>query len=181
MGLEKELEKGLRRGQTERSFVDKVLAKEDVNAIRELIKKDKLSREELLEIMYLISSTESKLVNYSEWDRYIILKFFVWIREFVKIAEILYDYHDHLKKTETELTPRAKRLLHNNTMLIQHNIKFLVDLYLNISRTSMSIGAAGFRELLTSRYEVIYPQSPTATQVEQKGGLFGLRGGGTKT
>lgn len=176
MAFEKQLEQGLRRGIPERSFIDKVLAKEDVNAIRELIKKPKLTRVDLLEIMYLISATEAKLVNYSEWDRYVILKFFVWIREFVKIAEILYDYHDNLDKSELKLSKRAKRLLDNNTMLIQHNIKFLVDLYLNISRTSMSIGAAGFRELLTNKYEVIYPQTPTTLQVEQKSGLFGVRG-----
>lgn len=174
MSFEQELQKGLGTKERERSFIDKVLAKEDVNAIRELIKKKELKREELLEILYLISATESKLVNYSEWDRYVILKFFVWIREFIKIAEILYDYEDHIKSDNKILTDRAKRLLKNNSLLIQHNAKFLIDLYLNISRTSMSVGASGFIELLKNKYEVVYPNQPLASQVEQKGGLFGL-------
>jgi hypothetical protein len=79
-------------------------------------------------------------LNYSDWDRYIILKFFVWIREFTKVCEILYDYEDELKRQENickfckleikkkdtiktctctisipvlYLTPRTKRLLKN--------------------------------------------------------------------
>lgn len=199
MAFEDRLRQGLQGGSRERTFIDKVLARDDVNAIRELIKKPILTREELLEILYLISGTESKLLNYNEWDRYVILKFFVWIREFIKIAEILYDYEDELKKKEntcknckrfieteeqnnkclcklpepySTLTPRAKKLLLNNSLLIQHNAKFLIDLYLNIARTSMSLNAAAFVELLKNKYEVIYPQQPVTTQVEQKGGLF---------
>lgn len=173
--FEDNLKQGLFTSTRERSFIDKVLAKDDVNDVRELIKKPELTRSELLEILYLISGTEAKLLNYSDWDRYVILKFFVWIREFIKIAEILFDYEDFLKQKKTILSPRAKRLLKNNTLLIQHNAKFLIDLYLNISRTSMSVGASAFVELLKNKYEVIYPQQTGTTQVEQKGGLLQLR------
>lgn len=173
--FEDKLTSGITGGSRERSFIDKILAKDDVNDIRELIRKPELTRQELLEILYLISGTESKLLNYSEWDRYIILKFFVWIREFIKIAEILFDYEDHLISSHVKLSPRAKRLLKNNSLLIQHNAKFLIDLYLNIARTSMSIGASAFIELLKNKYEVIYPQQPVTTSVENKGGLLQWR------
>lgn len=157
---------------SEKTFIDKLLARQDTEAIRELIKKPRLKREELLEILYLISGTEAKLLNYGEWDRYVILKFFVWIREFVKIAEMLYDYEDKLKimeKTgEIRITPRARELLDNNQRLIEHNAKFLVDLYLNIGRTSLSVGATGLLEFLKNKFEIAYPQVGLATEAGKK-------------
>lgn len=169
----------------EKTFIDKVLAKDDVNRIKELIKKATLTREELLEILYLISGTEAKLLNYGEWDRYVILKFFVWIREFIKIAELLFDYDDFLKEKENNgevhLTDRTKKLLKNNALLIQHNAKFLIDLYLNIARTSMSLNSAAFLETIRGRYEVFYPQHQDmgmGVQQQNPGLLQRMFGGG---
>jgi hypothetical protein len=185
--------------QGEKTFIDKVLAKDDVNQIKALIKKPKLTREDLLELQYLLTGTEAKLVNYSEYDRYIILKFFVWIREFIKIAELLFDYEEELalksnicrkctliiktlreteKKCECKppiptmtLTKRAQKLFDNNSILIQHNAKFLIDLYLNIARTSMSVGAGGFLELIRNKYELYYPNMQ---QQQQPQGFFSM-------
>lgn len=183
MSFEDNISSQLFSGTQEKTFIDKVLAKDDVNAIRSLIKKPRLTREELLEILYLISGSESKLLNYGEWDRYVILKFFVWIREFIKVAELLYDYEDELQKKEEagkiHLTHRTKKLLDNNSLLIQHNAKFLIDLYLNISRTSMSIGMSGFLELVRNKYELYYPNQQQSTEV-QRGGMFGGIFGGKK-
>lgn len=196
---EQSLNDNIFKGLSERTFIDKVLAKDDVNAIRELTKKPKLTRSELLEMLYLISGTEAKLLNYNEWDRYIVLKFFVWIREFIKVSEILFDYEDELYKKENTcricgklikvseesirckctypipimvLTDRTKRLLLNNDMLLQHNAKFLIDLYLNIGRTSMSVSSAAFKELSGNKYELQYmqPQSLAAQVPEAKQG-----------
>lgn len=195
--FEKQIENSLFSGQSEKTFIDKILAKEDVNAVRELIKKPKLERADLLELLYLLSGTEAKLLNYGEWDRYIILKFFVWIREFVKIAEILYDYQDDLKikmrlctcggytkvtKSDGDLkkctcevpdfdfilSNRTKQLLYNNERLIEHNAKFLIDLYFNIGRTTLSLGATGIMELLKNKFEMIYPTNPMTAAPEQK-------------
>jgi hypothetical protein len=182
---------------SEKTFIDKILARSDVDSIRKLVAKPKLKREELLELLYMLGGVESKLYNYSEWDRYIILKFFVWIREFVKIAELLYDYQDELKikentckhckkLIETEglnkckcekpeplsvLSARTRRLLDNNERLIEHNIKFLVDLFLNIGRTTLSIGATGFMELLKNRFEVDYRTQQSLTQTPEPRGF----------
>lgn len=196
--FEQALERQIFSQQSEKTFIDKILAKEDVNAIREIIKKPKLTRSDVLEVLYLLSGTESKLLNYGEWDRYVILKFFVWIREFVKVAELLYDYQEALAlKTKlcrcggyTEIpqgqaTPsmarcaceapeyifsistRTRRILDNIEGYIGHNSKFLIDLYLNIGRTSLSIGATGLLELLKNKFEIAYPQQGV-TPVEEK-------------
>jgi hypothetical protein len=165
---------------TEKTFVDKILARQDIEAVRELIKKPRLTRSELLELLYLLTSTESKLLNYGEWDRYIILKYFVWVREFIKISELLFDYKEFLDDQELKgrviLTPRSKELLDNCERLIEHNAKFLIDLYFNIARTTLSLGATGILEVLKNKYEISYPATPPAglPQEQQKKGFMGI-------
>lgn len=199
--FEKKIQESLFNPQTEKTYIDKVLARQDVEAIRALVKKPKLVREEVLEILYLLTSVESKLLNFSEWDRYVQLKFFVWIREHAKIFEQLYDYQDDLRrKTHTcaschniqkehresekeeyceckkfipsiVLSKRTLQLLYNNERMIEHNTKFLVDLYLNIGRTSLSLGATGIMELLKQKYELAYPNLQLGT-ADSKGGFM---------
>lgn len=183
--IEEQISKNIFSGNTEKTFLDKLFAKEDVTAVKELIKKPRLTRSELLELLYLLSSTEAKLVNYSVWDRYIILKFFVWIREFIKVTELIFDYTDFLevkanlcKKCEGyitkatdnkikctceepkifKLSDRTKQYLDNAQRLIEHNAKFLIDLYFNIARTTLSLGATGFLEGLKNKFEISYPE-----------------------
>ena len=196
--FEQEIQRAMFSQNPEKTFIDKILARNDVEKIRSLVAKPRLKREELLELLYMLGGVESKLYNYGEWDRYIILKFFIWIREFVKIAELLYDYQDELRKRENTclkckkliktknkenkctcdvpeqqqvLTDRTKKLLENNERLIEHNIKFLVDLFLNIGRTTLSIGATGFMELLKNRFEVDYRTQQNLTQTAEPRGF----------
>jgi len=204
MGFEDQVGASLFRGNAEKTFIDKILAKEDADAIRQLIKKPRLTRVDLLEILYLLSGNESKLVNYKEWDRYVILKYFVWVREFVKVTEMLFDYWERMKKSKlpksllekseknggwvetidvencTELNEEDKYtwiMLDNNQRLMEHNVKFLIDLYMNISRTSLSVGGTGFIELITNKFEMNYPTGlyGQVAPEEKKGGLFGRR------
>jgi len=167
--FEDALQRSIFSQQSEKTFIDKILARQDVDKAQELIKKEKLNRGELLELLYLLAGAESKLLNYGEWDRYVVLKFFVWIREFIKIAELLYDYQDDLKKQNIKLTPRTKKLLYNNERMIEHNAKFLIDLYLNIGRTTLSLHATGILELLKNKYEVVYPGMQMQTPQQEKG------------
>jgi len=177
MTFAENLERNLLNTTSEKTFIDKILAKEDVNRVRDLIKKPRLKREELLELLYLLAGTEAKLVNYGDWDRYIILKFYVWVREFIKVAEIFFDYKDDLRIKEKKkvmiLSDRTKKILDNNERLIEHNAKFLIDLYFNIARTTLSLGASGFLETLKNKYEIAYPNLPAAPVPQQENrGLF---------
>lgn len=180
--IEKQLQQGIFNRDVERSFADKVLARQDVDHIRTLMRKHRLSRADLLELQYMCLSTESKLLNYGEWDRYVLLKFFVWVREYFRIAEVLYDYKDSQeekeKKGELFLSARTKRLFDNNCLLIEHTAKFLVDTYLNIGRTSLSLSATGFLDILTNKYEVSYPNASDVNtpQVREPagGGFLGI-------
>jgi len=165
--FEKALEQSLFKKDPEKSFIDKLLAKNDVEKVRELMKKDNLTRSELLELLYQCTSNEIKLVNLGSRERYILLKFFVWIRETIKIAEIMYDNQDYLQAQEKQgiimLSPRCKKILKNNERLMEHNIKFLIDMYFIIARSTMSLGGTGFMELLKNKFEIAYPNMAEAT------------------
>lgn len=146
---------------SEKSVIDKVLGRKDVEVVKEIVKKKKLEREDLMELMYMLSSVEIKLLNYEEWDRYVMAKYFVWIRDFVALAESLMDYHEDMKRKQEEgkihLSPRTQQIFDNNMRLIEHNVKFLVDLYFNLARSTQSLSATGFLELLKSKFELVYP------------------------
>lgn len=175
MAFEDSLSAAMFSERSEKTFIDKLLGREDANRVKEIIKKPRLKREDLLELLHLLSGTESKLVNYSSWDRYLVLKFFVWIREFIKIAENFYDYREQLNKKNIKLSERANKLLDSNEKNIEHAAKFLIDLYFNIMRTSLSTGATGFLEILKNKFEVNYPlQAGLTPQPQQQGGGFSL-------
>jgi|GEM_PF-6111763 len=163
------IERELFKKEQEKSFLDKVFARKEIQEIRELMKKTDLERQDYLDLLYLMTSEEAKLVNHSAWSRYHILKFFVWIREFIKIAEALFDEKELLKKKKIELTPTGETLMENNKRMIEHIAKFLIDLYFNINRSTLSIGATGFMEALKNKYEFLYPsQSETIPKTERK-------------
>lgn len=153
--IEEQIKKGLANSQKEKTFIDKILAKDDVDQMRLLIRKDRLTREDLLDILFLMTSTESKLLNYNDWERYIVLKFFVWIREFCKIAEQLYDYQEEMFK-ETNEDKEIKLQFDNNLRLVEHMIKFLIDLYLNIGHTTLSKDGMLILEIIRNKYELKY-------------------------
>jgi hypothetical protein len=202
MSFEQNVQNQAFSGGREKTAIDKLLAEKEVQRLAELSKKTSLDRSDILEILYLLAGQESKLVNYSTWERYVILKFYVWVREFVKVCELLYDFQDDLKynekfcvnckklhydlKTKIEIKAcdnfKAKIVLNQNTLKllnnierqIEHNVKFMFDLYLNIARTTLSIGATGLLELLKNKFEMEYKgNNPfNANNQQPQGGLL---------
>jgi hypothetical protein len=238
--IEQAIENSMFQQSNDKTFIDKILGRQDAETIRKLMKKDVLAREDLNQILNLLSSPHSKLWNFNEWDRHIQLKFFVWVREYARMGQLLYDYEDDLKrkenicgscnkeikntkllskelcqcsinesdKTYNELvdeyndevktiflkynyklpyaskvplrTPkfsisfRTKQTLLNNMRQMQHNIKFLVDLYLNIGNTTLSLSATAFKEILANKYEINYGHSNNISSPTNGGEVGGM-------
>lgn len=158
----------------EKSFIDKALSKDDIEKIRVLMKKSPLTREDLLDLLYLVSSAESKLYNFDERERYVMLKMFVWLREFVKILELLYDVKAH---DTIILTDQSEKMINDIRSNMEHSVKFLIDLYLNISRTSLSKGGKAFNQFLDNKFEFMYNNNQVITENNNKPSLLGsIRG-----
>jgi hypothetical protein len=162
-----------------KTFIDKVLAKENIGKIHDIIIKEELDRKDYLEILYLMSGEESKLLNYSGQERYILLLFFTWIRDLVNIAELIFEYRSYLTSAKPgsvgALSVRADRELKNVLHRIEFDIKFLVDVWSQISRTSLSLGGTGLLEILKNKYEITYPVASPENTVRK--GFLGLGGG----
>ena len=125
--IEETLQKSMFAGNSDKTFIDKLLGKEDIANIKALMKKEDLTRSEMSELLYLLSSSESKLFNFGEYERYVFMKFFVWIREFVKITESFYDYEANMAKKK--LTSESLKMISNIKKILLHNVKFVIDLY----------------------------------------------------
>lgn len=212
------LNKYIGQKEIDKSFVDKVLNRKDSETLQKLMKKEHLNREDLLEILYLISGTNVKLVNYNDWDRYLLGKDFAWIRDFATLCESVIEWEKEItkemenlteEKKEPQITEEPKKLIKKRMdpsiirelkdsdptfekiekeetiektitegsskinllkskaelkelvikikALNLHNFKFLVDVYLNLSNSTLSLGAAGFDTLTKSRFEYYYP------------------------
>jgi hypothetical protein len=181
--FEQNLNSSLFAQQNEKTYVDKLLAKDDIKSIREIIKKPELGREDMLELLDYLSSSEAKLLNLDEWGRYIMNKFFVWIRDFCRMYELMYDYEQQLKDEGINLDNTTKKLFANNKLMLSHDVKFLADLYLNIGRTTLSLGGSALLEFARNKFEFSYPGAGVATpqqntnpqlmgMQQQKRGLF---------
>jgi len=150
---------------SEKSRTDKLLAKDDIAKIEELIKKDRLELKDLRNLVYLLAGAEIKLVNFGKGDRILIGKFLTWIRDLIAIYEVRIKNNDLLLANEKTT---AETLLASKTIsqMLDEYIKYLAALYLYGTRSSLSLGATAFSSLNTEKYE--YEYNTKATNVNQE-------------
>jgi hypothetical protein len=154
----------------EKSHTDKVLAKEDVNSIAELISKDWLSAGDLRRLHYLLASIESKLGNYGHKDRYILGVYSTKIRRLISI-QLASNKNIEILQGKPETTDNTKLAVKQATQLLDEYIKARCNLYLYVSRSSLSIDGHAFDTLNTDSFEYEYNQHQTSVMGQQKQGF----------
>jgi len=180
VSLEETLNSNFMQYGQERTYIDKVLAKTESDEIKILMGKEDLSRKELSLLLYLLVSNEIKLLNFNEKDRYISGKFYVWIRQFAQLTMQIYDYTTKLEEMsqverdelgyDKDVFEMAKNI--RNTFV--HMVKFLVDIYYFLNRSTLSYESTGFDTLTKSRTETVYPGDRVLDPVKKPGviGIF---------
>lgn len=162
----------------DKTFVDKTLAKSDVEELKDIMQKERLDRKDLLKLLYLLAGTEIKLVNFGEFDRYLLGKFYAWVRDFVANAEFIYDILQDIESGKIVVTDETKELLADVRDKMLHNIKFLADVFLYLGRSTLSLEATAFDTITKTRYEYHYPSQAVSSQpAEQPKGFWFFRGG----
>lgn len=161
-------------GSSEKTFIDKVLGREDIKRVADILKKDVLEKKDIHELLYVLNSAEAKLYNYSDEDRKTIGKFFVWLREVAVIYEHLYDYEKSVATKEKEdkmiiHDETSKKLIFDMKQKFTHSIFFMIDVFFFMSRSSLSVNAVGFKEILNNKFEIKYDTEPQ----QQKKSFFG--------
>lgn len=155
----------LYRMDNEKARTDKLLAKDDIAKIEELIKKDRLELKDLRNLVYLLAGAEIKLVNFGKSDRILIGKFLTWIRDLIAIYEVRIKDNELLmsnSKTTDETLLAAKTI----SQMLDEYIKYLAALFLYGTRSSLSLGATAFSSLNTEKFE--YEYNTRATNVNQE-------------
>jgi len=229
--IEDQIENSMIYGGGDKSYIDKVLGHKYFDEIKNLMKKSPLNREDLNELLSLLSSPELKMVNFDMQERHAVLLYYSWLREFVSLLQSFYDYKDYvennskicitcdnevdkcncvkglnykeinmkidiynqqvniinyvtnknlkpLKKYKVqvkkiELQDRTKRVLENARIQLEKNVKFLMDMYFNVIRTSLSLSGHGFDSVLTNKFELFYPNSgDIQSNVDEKRSLW---------
>lgn len=169
--IESQLQQAIYSGNLERTNFDKVLSKGEVLRLREIMSKEELSIQDISEAQNILVSTEAKLTNLDEWDRYVIGKYYVWVNEYAKRfskslrAEVFY------KHIWNKLSKRTQGLRHEIMKEYTEGYKFLVHIYCYLIRTPLSIEGAAFDRLTQERKEIEYRGGNTV-QAQQPEGVW---------
>lgn len=155
-GFEQAVANTMLKPKSEKTYIDKMLSKQDIDSTKEVFKKDDLTREELLELLHSCVNSEMQLKNFSKWERQIVLKLYVWIGEFSKLAQMMFDIKDQIKTNFHHYTPECHNLMNQCSRMMEHITKYMISFYHNITRTSLSIQATAFTELLHNKFEMVY-------------------------
>lgn len=165
------------RADYEKSFIDKLIARQDVEQMRNLHKKLKLKREELMEMLQLMVGNETKLLNFDEWERYILGLYFIRIRETFTTDEQIWDLFENIL-VDCGTDEEADSIWRRNVDQANSTSKFYIDNFQWLCRSGMSISGVGFDKILSNRFELAYPNQ--TAQQEKPGLLSSIFGGGKK-
>lgn len=164
------------QSNNEKSFIDKLTAKEDVMRMRELHKKLLVTREEVMEMLQLMVGNEAKLLNFDEGERYIFGRYFIKIREGFQIDEAVWDLFETIAKDYAQ-DKEVMEIWRANIDSVNSTSKFFVDNFQFLTRSGMSIDGAGFDNILKNRFELAYP-SKNPVQESKRGLLESVFGRG---
>lgn len=152
----------------EKSFIDKLTAKEDVMRMREIHKEMKLNREQVMEMLQIITGNEAKFLNFDAFERWVFARYFLKISESFQIDDSIWDlYEIILKETEDK---EVLRIWEENIDWVNRTSKSFVNNFQWLTRSGMSIGGVGFDKVLKNRFELSYPGNMKS--LEKKPGLL---------
>lgn len=154
--MEENLQQAIYSGNMERTNFDKILSKGEMFRLREIVSKEFLTIKDISEVQNILVSTEAKLTNFDDWDRYVIGKYYIWVCEYAKRyskslrAEVFYE------KIWDNLNDRTKSLRAEISKEYAETYKLLVHVFCYLIRTPLSIQGAAFERLTTERKEIEY-------------------------
>jgi hypothetical protein len=159
----------------ERTKDDKVLGLDNIDQVFKLIKKEVLTKEDILGILHLLNSSEIKLVNLtSQYERYLIGKYKVWMTEIVRLLLNLYEYNDYCKKRGIVINERSQIYCDQNIQKMTHIMRSMIDLYCYVIRSSLSVEGFLVKKMIEQKISVdTNNKQELTTKSEQKGFFSG--------
>ena len=171
-GYENQLSNATFARDFEKTKYDKLLAQSEMQRLRELVSKELFDINDISEIMNILVSTEVKLTNFNENDRYILGKYLIWVTEYAKRYSTAIRAKDQYQKIWVTLSKRHKETRIEIEKLYAETFKQAVHCYCFLARSPLSIGGSLVKTMTTDRSEMEYKGMPVP-QAQPKQGMFG--------
>lgn len=169
--IEQRLGQAMYMNSPERALSDKALATKEIEAIKEIVKRDTLGLADLRELSYLLSAAETKLVELDHRERWLLGKYLTWINQITQIQETNIKNMKVHKSTKISDFEISSNISLTDTMIFEildEEIKKMVNIYLYLTRSSLSLDGVGFSSLLSQKFE--YEYKGTQPHVQQPAG-----------
>lgn len=171
-GFENQLTEATFAKDYEKTKYDKLLAQSEMQRLRILVSKELFSINDISEIMNILVSTEVKLTNFNDLDRYVLGKYLIWVTEYAKRYSQAIRAKEQYEEMWEKLTPRHKELRIEIEKLYAETFKQAVHTYCFLARSPLSIGGSLVKTMTTDRSEMEYKGMPVP-QAQPKQGMFG--------
>lgn len=153
-GTEQALSKISMANPSDKTYVEKLTAREEIGEIKTLMEKEILSEVQLGRLGCLINGIETKLVNYGDTTRYYSGKYTTWIQDVITIAVThLKNMKITTREGQSKITIEAQK---QAAQILDLEVKKMVNIFLFFNRSSLSLGAMAFDALTKQRVEQEY-------------------------
>lgn len=161
-GFEKQLGQATFGDSSEKTKMNQILSQNEIDRLREIITKDLLEVDEVDEVINILVSTELKLTNFNENDRYILGKYLLWVSEYGKRYSRAIRTRDYYRAHGDNLTLRTKSMRIDIEKDYAGTFKQAIHTYCFLARSPLSIGGSLIDRLTSSndKREIKYSGSP---------------------
>lgn len=170
-GFEQKLGNAAYSQDHEKTRYDKLLAQSEMQRLRELVSEEKLTINGINEILNILVSTETKLTNFNDNDRYVLGKYLIWISEYGKRYAKAIRAQEQFQKMWGTMSRRHKELRKQIEIDYSESFKQAVHTYCFLGRSPLSIGGSLIKTMTVDRSEMEYKTVPVATAQPQTGFL----------
>lgn len=151
----------------EKTTQDQILSKEEVLKLRELIGHDTLSLKDINTIQNILVSNEIKMTNFSDREKYVIGKYFIWVSEYAKRYCKALSAKDFYSKYKGVLSSKTREVRVEIEKDYSNTYKLLVNTYCYLIRSPLSVKGALVNRFTTNSQEITYSGVPPSVAPPQ--------------
>jgi hypothetical protein len=163
MGFEDNLARGVFNPDQEKNKLEKILTEKDIIRLRELISNETLNTLQVSEIMNILVSTELKLTNFGDRDRYILGKYLIWYHEYGKRYMKALRAKELYSSVLTTLPAQTQNLRQEIEKEYTETFRTATHIYCFLVRSPLSIGSGLIKQLTTQKQDINYSGLPTVS------------------
>lgn len=162
-GFEQGIERTMYNAEYERTRYDKLLTREEIMRLREILKKEQLTTDDISEVLNIAVSTEVKLTRLNDWDRYLLGKYLIWLGEYGKRYSKALRAKEYYAKNWSILTNRTKEMRNEIEKDYGGQFKQCAHAYFYLARSPLSIEGGMVDALTTDQKDIRYSGLPSNT------------------